>query len=442
MRTLFTKKLKHLFIAVLLLVSVQKINSQCSANFIASMNANGNVQFLSTSTPTPGSGHFWNFGNSQTSSLQNPNITYTANGVYTVCLSIWTPTAAPTCSASICQTINVTTAPNPTCLLNASFTQTTSANSVTLASNSTGTVVGSTYTWYYGDATQGSGDPTTHTYASPGFYNCKLVVNNGSGCIDSVTNSVFVNGPCNLNASFTANQLGNGNVQFVSTSTGTTGQTTYNWYKPTYFGSTDPITTNFINGTYTVTLYASNNSSFCASTSTQVITVTSNTCNLVASFVQTVVANSVSLASTSAGTVVGSTYTWHYGDATQGSGNPTTHTYANSPGNYMCYLVVNNGGGCVDSISNIVSINVPCNLNASFVANQLGNGNVQFVSTSTGTTALTQYMWWPNPSPISSFPQTNPSTTTFSNGTYTITFVAVNGFKYCNSNNNCYIKHL
>ncbi|MDZ4663261.1 MAG: PKD domain-containing protein [Bacteroidota bacterium] len=427
----FTKNFKKLFFGILIFGLHQTSIAQCTANFVVTYNANGNVQFLSTSTPTPGSGHFWNFGNSQTSSLQNPNITYTANGVYTVCLSIWTPTAAPTCSASICQTVNITTAPNPTCLLNASFTQITSANSATFLSNSTGTVIGSTYTWDYGDMNFGFGNSTTHTYASPGFYNCKLVVNNGSGCIDSVTNSVFVNGPCNLIANFTANQLGNGNVQFISTSTNTLATTTYVWYKnSTYAGSTDPITINFINGTYTVTLYASNNSSFCASTSSQVITVTSNTCNLVASFVSTVAANSASFLSTSSGTIVGSTYTWYYGDATQGSGSSSAHNYG-GPGFFLCSFVVSNGSGCSDSTSSAIVTTGPCNLNASFVANQLGNGNVQFVSTSTGTTAVTTYDWYKNAAFMGSG---DPINMNFPNGTYTITLAAlINASTACSS---------
>jgi PKD repeat protein len=432
MRQLFTKQLKNLFFVIVLLGMQQNMKAQCTANFTFSYNANGNVQFYSITSPSIGVGHSWSFGNSQNSSQTNPNVTYTANGIYTVCLTMWTPSVAATCSATSCQTINVTNAITPTCVLNASYTQTTSANSATFLSNSTGTVVGSTYTWDYGDMTSfGSGNTTSHIYAGPGWYTCKLIVNNGSGCIDSVMNTVVVNGPCPLNASFTSNQLGNGNVQFVSTSTGTTASTVYQWYKNSnYAGSGDPINLNFINGTYTVMLYATNNSSFCTSTSSQVIVVTSNTCNLVASFAQTVSANSASFASTSTGTTGATTYAWSYGDSNTGTGNPVTHTYANGPANYACYLVVSNGPGCVDSIGNAVNINVPCNLQGNFTINQLGNGNVQFVSTSTGTTTQTSYFWYKNG--YNYIGGNNPQTAYFPNGTYTITFVALNSYSPTN----------
>lgn len=406
-----------------------KTNAQCSlvANFSVNQLGNGNVQFVSTSTGTTTQSYYqWSSNPSNLSSNASSAIANFINGTYTITLSVVNNFTPSLCSHTVSQVITVT---SNTCNLVPSFVQTVSANSASFASTSAGTVVGSTYTWHYGDATQGSGNPTSHTYANtPNVYNCYLVVNNGGGCIDSVFNPVTINVPCNLNASFVANQLGNGNVQFVSTSTGTTSQTFYQWSSNiSYIGSTNPVTANFINGTYTITFSALNTftPSTCSQTVSQVITVTSNTCNLVPSFVQTVVANNATLQSTSTGTVVGSTYSWHYGDATQGTGNPSTHTYPNAPGGYVCYLVVNNGAGCIDSVSNVVTINVPCNINASFVANQLGNGNVQFVSTSTGTVPNTSYQWYKN---FTYFGSSNPITTNFANGTHTITFAVVNSF--------------
>jgi PKD repeat protein len=421
----FTKNLKQLFFAIILIGLQQDIIAQCTSNFTFTYNANGNVSFTSLSSPSTNVGRSWWFGNNQSSSQGNPNTTYTANGVYTVCLNIWTPSVAPTCSATICQTINVTNAVTPTCVLNASYVQTVSANSATFQSNSTGTVVGSTYSWDYGDATTGSGITSTHNYAGPGNYNVKLVVNNGSGCVDSSITSVFVNGPCNIVANFTANQLGNGNVQFVSTSTGTTAITQYYWYKnATFFGSGNPITSNFPNGTYTISLMAVNQNTFCQSTFSQVIVVTSNTCFLTASFTSTTSATAGTFASTSTGTVVGSTYTWNYGDSNSGVGNPTTHTYA-SPNWYNVGLVVNNGNGCIDSVYNWVTVAPPCTLVANFTANQLGGGNVQFVSTSTGTTANTWYDWYKNGNYANSG---DPVTMYFTNGTYTITLEATDSW--------------
>lgn len=420
--------IKLTIIALFLHMSVA-LNAQCplNASFNVIQLGNGNVQFVSTSTGTTTQSTYQWYKNNSYFGSTTPIISNFINGTYTITLAVVNSFTPSLCSHTVSQVITVT---SNTCNLVPSFTQTVTANSASFVSTSVGTVVGSTYTWHYGDATQGSGNPTSHTYVnSPNVYNCYLVVNNGGGCVDSVSNPVTINVPCALNANFVANQLGNGNVQFVSTSTGTTAQSYYQWYSnPSNFSSTAPTATaNFINGTYTITLTVVNSftPSLCSNTVSQIVTVTSNTCNLVPSFVHTVVANNATLQSTSAGTVAGSIYTWHYGDATQGSGNPTTHTYPNSPGGYNCYLVVDNGGGCIDSVSNWVTVSVPCNLNASFVANQLGNGNVQFVSTSTGTVANTSYQWYYNNIPFGS---TNPINHNFANGTYTIKFAAVNSF--------------
>jgi PKD repeat protein len=432
MTATFTKKFKHLLCVILFIVVQQHIIAQCTANFNFTLNANGNVSFQSTSTPTLSTGHFWNFGNNQNSSQINPTITYTANGIYTVCLSIWTPTPAPTCSTTICQTINITNAATPTCALNTNYTYTLgAANSVSFTSTSTGTVVGSTYTWFYGDSFSGTGNPNTHTYANPGNYPCKLVVNNGNGCLDSLTSIVTVTAPCNLVTSFNFNQLGNGNVQFVSTSTGTLPTTSYAWFKNnSYITSGNPATHNFINGTYTIMLSAANNvTPTCASQATQVIVVTSNTCNLVASFTHTVTGNSVGFTSTTPGTIAATTYSWDYGDSNSGTGASSNHVYASS-GSYMVKLIINNNNGCVDSTNLLVQTTGPCGLNASFIANQSLNGNVNFISTSTGTTNFTNYLWYNGATFMSNG---NPYWANFPNGTYTITLIAMNSPSVCSS---------
>jgi PKD repeat protein len=371
----FTKNLTLLCIA-LLFSGMQHVNAQCNASFNFTYNANGNVFFQSTSTPTISTGHYWTFGNTQTANTKTASITYTANGTYTVCLSIWTPSASPTCSANICQTINITNAITPTCVLNASFTQTVSAPNATFVSNSTGTVVGSTYTWYYGDSNTGSGQSTTHSY-SPGFYTCKLVVNNGSGCIDSAQSFVNIPAPCTLSANFASTQNANGNVTFTSTSTGTVAGTTYTWKKNNViFASNNPASGNFTNGTYTITLIANNNYSPtpCTSTVSQVITVTSNTCNLTSSFSFTQGTNGLfNFASTTTGTTANTVYFWDFGDGFNITGGPTqSHTYTNG-GPHAVWMTAyeSNAPSCADSVVNYINVTtVPCVANSNFTLTQ------------------------------------------------------------------------
>lgn len=61
------------------------VNPTPAANFTSVNGANGLVTFTNTSTNALT--YSWNFGNGQTSSLENPNFTYTSNGTYNVSLT-------------------------------------------------------------------------------------------------------------------------------------------------------------------------------------------------------------------------------------------------------------------------------------------------------------------------------------------------------------------
>ncbi len=367
-------KIKYV-LALCLLMGIQKVNAQCAANFSHTLNANGNVSFQSTSTNTSASTtYFWDFGDNQYGNGQTIAHTYTSNGIFTVILGI--SSTVPSCTASISQTISITTAITPTCQLITSFSYTNGANGlVNFASTSSGTVVGTTYAWNYGDSNTGSGITSSHTYTANGNYPVQLVATNNVGCSYSITTFVLVsNLPCGLVPNFVFTQAGNGLVTFTSTSTGTNVSSTFDWYSNnTLFSSVDPTSNLFNNGTYTVTLLVTNTSTsapICSASVSQIITVNSNTCNLNASFSHTNgSAGLVNFASTSTGTNSNMTYYWDFGDGNNITGSSLqSHTYVNA-GIYYVALVVQdpNNLNCADSVINTVTItNVPCVANANF----------------------------------------------------------------------------
>lgn len=378
---LFTKKIQSLCFAFLMLGAQHSFKAQCSANFTFTYNANGNVSFTSILSPSVGAGRSWYFGNSQSSSAANPNITYTANGVYTVCLSMWTPSVAPTCSASSCQTINITNAVTPTCQLNANFSYNQGSNGlVNFISTSTGTNAGTTYTWNYGDnSANGSGPNSSHTYASNGFYLVKLFAMNAANCVDSAWWNVSVTSyPCNLNANFGVTQNGNGSVTFNSTSTGTNNSTTYSWYSNSVgFANGNPATNVFFNGTYTITLVAANAAqtpAVCNSSISQVVVVTSNTCNLNASFTSNQGANGLfNFSSTTTGTTANTVWYWDFGDGFNITGGPNqSHTYTNGgPHSVSMNVYESNAPSCADSVWTQINVTtVPCVANSNFTLTQ------------------------------------------------------------------------
>ncbi len=115
---------------------------------------------------------FWEFGDGQTSTLQNPTHYYALNGVYIVCLTILaTNNNGETCCERVCYKVQVC---DPgACEVHPSFGTSIdyASNTVTFTDLSTGTGVACDWTWDFGDGNFSTGTPNpVHTYGGPGFY--------------------------------------------------------------------------------------------------------------------------------------------------------------------------------------------------------------------------------------------------------------------------------
>ena len=86
-----------------------------------------------------------------------------------------------------------------------------------------------------------------------------------------------------------------------------------------------------------------------------------------------------------------SSYEWNFGDGQSGTGQNTTHTYA-QPGTYQATLTVSTGNGhCTSAITKTVTVNAMPT--ASFTSTTVCQGNAtQFTSTSTGA-QINSYQW-------------------------------------------------
>ncbi|MEI8278367.1 MAG: PKD domain-containing protein [Bacteroidota bacterium] len=65
---------------------------------------------------------------------------------------------------------------------------------------STSTGGGLTYTWHYGDGTNGVGSPSTHSYSTVGIFTAWLIVKDSVNCIDSVSKLIYIGQPPTVNA--------------------------------------------------------------------------------------------------------------------------------------------------------------------------------------------------------------------------------------------------
>jgi PKD repeat protein len=373
--------IKYLTLLFFLLLAKKNV-SQCTANFSYTIGASGAVNYVSTSLGTNSTTtYFWSFGNGTSyTATGSPGIftsnTFTANGTYFVTLFI--SSTFPVCTSTITQTVSISTV--TLCPIIPAFSFTTGGGgNVNFQSISTGTILGTNYTWKFGDGSIVTTSNTTisHTYSVNSNYAVKLFVFNNSSCLDSVTNFVNVTGvPCNLLASFNYTTLSNGGVFLSSASTGTNATTSYTWA----FGDSSPNSSGIAlpqvshtygaNGTYSLSLFLANTATpTCVNDTTIIITVTNSSvgCNLTANFTHTVGSSGiVTFSNTSQGTSSTTSHFWNFGDGVYSTINSPTHLYTNA-GTHYVNLYINNNGVCKDSITYAINVTgVSCSANSNF----------------------------------------------------------------------------
>ena len=228
-------------------------------NFVANDTAfclPGN-NFIFTNNSSITSGTFtshWNFGDGNTSNLASVSHSYGSIGNYQVMLST---TSDFGCKDSSIQTMHIVSFPV------ASFTMADTSLCLrgnNFSFNNNTTVGAGTFSslWHFGDLNNSVVTSPTHTYASAGSFNVKLIVTSGYGCIDSVMKTVHVR-PHPM-ASFTVSDTAmcqkNNNFVFTNNSTIASGTFSNLWH----FGDnnssaiTSPSHTYLLDGTFAARL--------------------------------------------------------------------------------------------------------------------------------------------------------------------------------------------
>lgn len=140
------------------------------------------VTFTDLSTYLPGhaaNSWQWNFGDGNTSNLQNPTHAYTSPGTYSVTLTVGN---ANGCQVTVTHSVIVTglpipvisAAPNPVCV----------GDPVSFSGSASNII---SWQWNFGDGSTNGDQNPSHSYDNPGNYNVTLVVINESGCIGSAS---------------------------------------------------------------------------------------------------------------------------------------------------------------------------------------------------------------------------------------------------------------
>ncbi|MDP1800251.1 MAG: PKD domain-containing protein [Bacteroidota bacterium] len=374
----------------------------------------------------------WNFGNSNTSSVQiPPNQNYPAPGTYTVSLSV---TAANGCVNT--KTASIIVHPNPI----ASFTPTSTCVGSITSFSSTSTVTGTnainSYTWNFGDTSPNSNiQNPPHTYTAPATYTVKLIVSTAF-CKDSTTNLVTANIKPAANFVFTPT-VGCPPFPVSFTNTSVNG-VNYIWN----FGVIPTATSNAVNAnfTYSNTLQATVNHTVsliastglgCSDTARKVVSILPRP---VSSFTGNLTPGCSPLPVTFTNNSIGaSTYSWTFGDNTSSTTLNPSHTYTNNTFLLITNtitLVVTNSVGCSDTSKQTIQIFPKTFTSFTMIP---ASGCTPLLVSFPSVPGVISYTWSYGDGSPSVITSTAPSTHVFTNTTtatqtFTVRLVASNGF--------------
>ncbi len=306
------------------------------------------VQFTDLSTAGNGNTNVawqWDFGNGQTSTLQNPTITYTSADVFSVTLRV---TNDKGCSRTFTKR-NYITVTNG---VDAAFTHTEptvckapAAISFTNTSTGPGTL---SYFWLFGDGNTSTLQNPTHTYSTNGTYTAKLVVRSSSGCVDTAVSLPISIGANNTSFTTAGAVCVNEPATFTNTSTPAPSNSTW------YFGDGNTTTnihsthTYAAPGTYTVKLI--NTYTNCVDSITQNIIVNPKPVADFTAPVTTRCGAPLTVNFQDASTGGATAWQWDFGDGGTSTQQNPTHTYT-AAGSFTVTLTVTNQFGCTNTVT-------------------------------------------------------------------------------------------
>ncbi|HIA05652.1 MAG TPA: PKD domain-containing protein [Flavobacteriales bacterium] len=270
----------------------------------------------------------WDFGDGNTSTVQNPVNTYLSDGTYNACLV----TTNPCSSDTICMVVTVTGNTVPCVPTVASFSSSSIGLDVVFTDGSNDAT---SWSWDFGDGNSSTAQNPVHTYGADSTYTACLIATNACSA-DTICDTVTV-AASNCTPTIAAFTSSNNGliVNFTDSSSDATG-----WAWDFGDGNTattaNPSNTYSVPGTYTVCLVVTNpcsTDSICTS-----ITVTA--CSTpVASFVSS--DNELIVTFTDLSTNATS-WAWDFGDGNTSISQNPTYAYSTSGTYYVCLTVTSN----------------------------------------------------------------------------------------------------
>jgi len=371
------------------------------------------IQFQDFSRGNPSS-WLWDFGDGQTSILQNPRHVFPTPGSYKVILTARNNVS----SGRVSRTLNVILS------ISASFTY-GPANPVTgQAVQFTDTTTGgpTSWLWNFGDGASSTSQNPSHAYTTAGSYTVTLTVGFSSG---SKTVSQAITVASSLAASFIYNPnppVAGQAVQFTDTSTGSPTSWQWSFGDGATSNSQNPNHTYATAASYTVTLTVVYNSG--SKSVSQTITVIPPPA-LSASFTYSpsspVAGQAIQFTDTSTGNPT--SWLWNFGDNTTSTSKNPSHAFTTAA-SYTVTLTATNSSAS-KSASQTINVLPASTLTASFTyspSSPVAGQVVYFTDTSTGSP--TSWQW--NLGDGATSTTRNPSHAYTTAASYTVTLTVTN----------------
>jgi len=350
--------IRYLFSCVIAFSFSVSAFGQVTASFYANPAQGCNsftVDFTNTSYGTGTLTYLWDFGNQNSSILQNPTgINYLTPGIYTVILTVTNGIDTDTFTSNIVVFQDPVANFAGVAPLLGCVPLTVSFNDLSVAGN--GNII--QWVWDFGDGGTSTNQNPSHTYLLTGSYSVSLQVTDINGCNNDIVfqNYINVSSPpvINFTADVTTYCSVPFTVNFTNNTTGT-GTITYLWLFGDGSDTTvaNPTHTYTVPGIYDVSLTATDQYG-CQSTlvDSNYISIT-----IVVPAFHTVPADSVCPGdSVQFFNDAGTTALWDFGDGTPTStDNNPIHVYS-QPGNYIITFVAAPGTICDSLIQDTINV--------------------------------------------------------------------------------------
>ena len=358
----------------------------------------------------------WDFGDGESSTLQDPTHSYATPGTYTVSLTAAGPGGANTETKA--DYILVTPGPPA-----ADFIATPASGRAPLAVSFADASVGvaSSWSWDFGDGGSSTAQNPMHTYATEGTYTVSLTATGPGGSDTETKVDYIVVTPGAPTPDFSGSPLSGAEPLLVSFTDASTGVVTgWSWDFGDAVSSTEQNPTDFYTseGTYTVSLTAIGPGG--SSNETKIDYVTVTVAAPVADFSGTPLTGDapLSVAFTDASTGVATSWSWDFGDTGGSTQQNPTHVYTVA-GTYSVSLSTSGPGGTgIETKPAYVTV-MPRVPSPDFSGTPL-NGNEPLTVSFTDLTSGVVTSWSWSFGDGGSATVQNPSHTYLAAGTYTV----------------------